>query len=126
MLLLDGGDQFQGSLFFTKYQGMAELAVQHALGTDAMAVGNHEFDAGPATLAAYAAAARFPLVSSNIDAPGEPALAGRIRPVAVLCAGGLTVGVIGLTTLETRTGSSPGPNVRFRRADGPALAEAVD
>src|SRR4051794_27437627 len=42
VVLLDGGDQFQGSLFFTRFQGMAELAVQHAVGTDAMAVGNHE------------------------------------------------------------------------------------
>ncbi len=40
VLLLDAGDQFQGSLFYTAHHGMAELAVMHALGTDAMAVGN--------------------------------------------------------------------------------------
>ena len=84
VLLLDGGDQFQGSLFFTKYHGMAELAVQHAVGTDAMAIGNHEFDQGPAVLGAYAKAARFPLVSCNIDASAEPALAGRIKPWTII------------------------------------------
>jgi len=124
VLLLDGGDQFQGSLFFTKYHGQAELAVQHAVSTDAMAVGNHEFDQGPAVLGAYAAAAGFPLVSANIDASAEPALAGRIRPWAVLERAGLRVGLVGLTTLETRTGSSPGPNVRFL-PPRPALARAV-
>lgn len=124
VLLLDGGDQFQGSLFFTRYAGMAELAVQHAVGTDAMAVGNHEFDRGPAVLAAYAAAARFPLVLSNIDASAEPALAGRLRGSALLERGGLRIGLVGLTTLETRTGSSPGPNVAFA-APRPALARAV-
>ncbi len=124
VLLLDGGDQFQGSLFFTRYAGMAELAVQHAVGTDAMAVGNHEFDRGPAVLAAYAQAARFPLVSSNIDAVAEPALAGRIGPWTLLERGGLRIGLVGLTTLETPTGSSPGPNVRFLQP-GPALARAV-
>ncbi len=124
VVLLDGGDQFQGSLFFTKYHGMAELAVQHAVGIDAMAVGNHEFDRGPAVLAAYAEAARFPLVTSNVDAAGEPALAGRLRPWAVLERGGLKLGLVGLTTLETPTGSSPGRTVRFE-PPGPALERAI-
>lgn len=124
VVLLDGGDQFQGSLFFTKYAGAAELAVQHAVGTDAMGVGNHEFDRGPAVLARYAEGARFPLVSSNIDASAEPALAGRIKPWTVLERGGMRIGIVGLTTLETPTGSSPGPNVRFL-LPRPSLMRAV-
>ena len=124
VLLLDGGDQFQGSLFFTKYRGMAELAVQHAVGTDAMGVGNHEFDQGPAVLAAYAEAARFPLVTSNVETTAEPALDGRLRPWTILERGGLKIGLVGLTTLETPTGSSPGRNVRFR-PPGPALERAI-
>ncbi len=124
VLLLDGGDQFQGSLFYTRHRGMAELEVQHATGTDAMAVGNHEFDNGPDTLGRYAAAARFPLLSANIDAAAEPALAGRLRRYAVLERGGLRIGLVGLTTLETLTTSSPGPRVRFLDP-GPALADAA-
>ena len=125
VLLLDGGDQFQGSLFFTKYRGMAELAVQHAVGTDAMGVGNHEFDQGPAVLAAYAEAANFPLVTSNVDVSGDNALAGRLRPWIVLERGGLKIGIVGLTTLETPTGSSPGRDVRFLPPK-PALASAIE
>ncbi|HYZ63522.1 MAG TPA: bifunctional UDP-sugar hydrolase/5'-nucleotidase [Acetobacteraceae bacterium] len=125
VVLLDGGDQFQGSLFFTKYQGMAELAVQRAVGTDAMAVGNHEFDSGPEVLGAYARQAPFPLVSSNVDVTSEQTLAGLIRPYAVLERAGLRLGLVGLTTLETLTGSSPGPRVRFLEPE-PALARAVD
>jgi 5'-nucleotidase / UDP-sugar diphosphatase len=124
VVLLDGGDQFQGSLFFMRYEGMAELAVQRAIGTDAMAVGNHEFDRGPEVLGRYAAAAAFPLVSSNIDVSAEPALAGRIQPHAVLERRGLRIGLVGLTTLETRTGSSPGPSVAFLDPE-PALRRAV-
>ncbi len=124
VLLLDGGDQFQGSLFFTKYRGMAELAVQHAVGTDAMGVGNHEFDQGPAVLAAYAEAAHFPLVTSNVDAIAEPALAGRLRSWTILERGGPKIGLVGLTTLETSTGSSPGPNIRLQ-PPGPALEHAI-
>ena len=46
-LLVDGGDQFQGSLFYTRYKGKAAAEMMNALGYDAMTVGNHEFDDGP-------------------------------------------------------------------------------
>ena len=124
VLLLDAGDQFQGSLFFTAREGAAELAVMHALGTDAMAVGNHEFDRGPAVLARFAAAARFPLLSANTDVADEPALAGLIRPYALFDRAGLRVAVVGLTTPDTGNLSSPGPGVRFLPL-GPALADAA-
>ena len=98
VLLLDAGDQFQGSLFFTAHRGMAELAVMHEIGTDAMAAGNHEFDMGPGVLGAFVDAARFPVLSANVDASAEPALAGRLRPYAILERAGLRIGLIGLTT----------------------------
>lgn len=138
VLLLDGGDQFQGSLFYTAHKGMAELAVQHAIGVDAMAVGNHEFDNGPGTLGRYAAAARFPVLSANVDAVAEPELAGRLRPYALLDRGGIRLGIVGLTPTETLTSSSPGSRVRITepaaaltqaaaaaRADGAKLVVAL-
>ncbi len=124
VVLLDGGDQFQGSLFYTAHRGMAEVAVQNANATDAMTLGNHEFDNGPETLGRYIAEARFPVVSANIDVSAEPHLAGLIEPFAILDRGGLRIGVVGLTTLETRTSSSPGPNVRFSDPRA-ALARSV-
>lgn len=132
-LQLDAGDQFMGSLFYTAHKGMAEAAVQRAVGTEVMALGNHEFDNGPPVLAAYAGAVPFPLLSANLDASREPLLAGRIRPHMVLNKGGARIGIIGLTTETTPQGSSPGPNLRFTdaaeaaeraiaaiRAEGPA------
>jgi len=124
VLLLDAGDQFQGSLFYTAHHGMAELAVMHAIGTDAMAVGNHEFDNGPDTLGEFAAAARFPVLSANVDAAAEPALAERLHPYALFDRAGLRVAVVGLTTAETLLSSSPGPRVRITDA-GRALAAAA-
>ena len=111
VLLLDAGDQFQGSLFFTAHRGMAELAVQHAIGVDAMTVGNHEFDAGPAVLGRYIDAARFPVLAANVDAGAEPTLVGRIRRSALFERAGLRIGVVGVTTPEALTTSSPGPRV---------------
>ena len=124
VLLLDAGDQFQGSLFYTAHHGMAELAVQHAIGTDAMALGNHEFDNGPETLARYVDAARFPILAANIDATAEPALAGKLKPFTILDRSPLRIALVGLTTEATRTSSSPGPNLRFG-PPAPALAAAA-
>ena len=133
-LTLDAGDQFMGSLFHTRHRGAAEVAVQNAYGCEAMAPGNHEFNHGPETLGRFAEAARFPLLSANIEARDEPALAGRLRPFAAFARGGARVVVIGLTTPDTPTVSSPGPRLRFTdpaeateraiseaRAAGPAM-----
>ncbi len=122
VLQLDAGDQFQGSLFYTALHGEAELAVMHAVGAEAMAVGNHEFDNGPATLARFIRGARFPVLSANIDAGGE--LAGLIRPYALFERAGLRIAVVGLTTEDTRVSSSPGPDVRFL-PPAPAMARAA-
>ena len=43
-----------------------------AIGYDAMAVGNHEFDDGPEGLAKFIDAVSFPVVSGNLDLSQEP------------------------------------------------------
>jgi 5'-nucleotidase len=111
--LLDAGDQFMGSLFYTFHRGLAEAAVQRALGTMAMSLGNHEFDNGPANLAHYAAAVPFPLLSANLDTSREPLLRDRVTAFTVLESGGARIGVVGLTTPDTALSSSPGPTLRF-------------
>jgi 5'-nucleotidase len=111
--LLDAGDQFMGSLYYTYHRGLAEAAVQRAVGTMAMALGNHEFDNGPENLARYAAAAPFPLLSANLDTRAEPLLRNRVTGTAILESAGARIGVVGLTTPDTATSSSPGPNLRF-------------
>jgi 5'-nucleotidase len=121
--LLDAGDQFQGSLFYTAWKGEVERAVMHAIGTEVMAVGNHEFDNGPATLAAFVRGARFAVVSANLQVDDSD-LAGLLRPWIILEKDGLRIGVVGLTTPETATSSSPGPRVRFL-PPGPALTRAA-
>ena len=113
VLLVDAGDQFQGSLFYSAWRGDVELAVMHALGTEAMAVGNHEFDHGPANLARFVRAARFPVLSANTEAESDPDLRGLLQPHVMLDKGGLRIGLVGLTTQATAIGSSPGPHVHF-------------
>jgi len=112
-LLLEAGDSFQGSLFFTQHEGLAEAAVQKAWGVQGFALGNHEFDKGPAVLARYIEAVNFPVLCANLDATAEPALAGRVAPTVTFRNGQARLVVVGLVTTDTPNISSPGPNLRF-------------
>ena len=59
-VLVDGGDQFQGSLFYNWYKGKATAEIMNVLGYDAMTVGNHEFDDGPGSASRFHGRSRFP------------------------------------------------------------------
>jgi len=122
-LFLDAGDQFQGTLFFTV--GGAEIVadVMNELDYDAMCIGNHEFDAGPAELARFIELADFPVLSANTDATGDPDLDGMILPYEIFRIDRRPVAVVGLTTETTTYASSPGPSVRF--TDAVATAQAT-
>ncbi|MEM5520237.1 bifunctional metallophosphatase/5'-nucleotidase [Sulfitobacter sp. AS59] len=112
-ILVDGGDQFQGSLFYTYYKGQMAAEMMNKLGYDGMTVGNHEFDDGPEVLAGFMDALEFPILMSNADISAEPLLAGKLAKSAVLERGGEKIGLIGLTTEDTSELASPGENVIF-------------
>ncbi len=135
VLTLDAGDQFQGSLFYTAYNGQAEVEFMNRIGFDAMALGNHEFDRGPDVLADFIEAAAFPVLSGNTVVDAGQRLGEALDERAILEAGGRRIGVLSVLTPATATIASPGPAVRFtdeiaylRRAVGgirAAGAEAV-
>ncbi len=112
-ILVDGGDQFQGSLFYTYYKGQMAAEMMNMLGYDGMTVGNHEFDDGPEVLAGFMSALEFPILMSNADISAEPLLAGKLAKSAVIERGGEKIGLIGLTTEDTDELASPGENVIF-------------
>jgi len=113
VILVDAGDQFQGTLFYTKYKGEEAQRFMNALGYDAMTLGNHEFDDGPGVLGSFIRGLNFPVVSANVDVSNEPELAGLVQPYTVLEVGGEQIGIVGYTTEDTAILSSPGPNVAF-------------
>lgn len=112
-LLLDGGDRFTGTLYHITYQGQDQVAIMNALGYDGMTLGNHEFDNGDETLAAFVSGLNFPVVTANVDFSESPDLAGLIDPYAVLDVNGEQVGIIGLVTPEAEILSSPGDELVF-------------
>ena len=112
-VLVDGGDQFQGSLFYTYYKGKMAAEMMNKLGYDGMTVGNHEFDDGPEVLRGFMDAVGFPVLMSNADVSQEPQLADALKKSTVIEKGGEKIGLIGLTPEDTHELASPGPNITF-------------
>src|SRR5688572_1756188 len=105
-LLLDGGDEFQGTPASNLAYGRPVVALFNRLGRAAAALGNHEFDWGQATLRARMREARYPILGANVtDASGRDV--AWIPDDTVLTVGGLKVGVVGIATVQTPTTTKP-------------------
>ena len=107
-MLLNAGDNFQGSLFYTTYKGAAEAEFLNLMKFDAMTVGNHEFDDGEDGLATFLDKVTFPVVTANVLAGFKSKLGDRIKPSIVLDVGGEKIGIVGAVTNDTPELSSPG------------------
>ena len=120
VLLLDAGDTFQGGVTSDISEGLLVVDAYNALGYDALAVGNHEFEYGAVdtatgpeaadmrgALKAAAARARFPFLAANVidTATGRPVAWPNVRPSVIVDAAGLRVGIVGVMTYDglTRT-----------------------
>uniref|UniRef100_A0A8C3FXC8 5'-nucleotidase n=1 Tax=Cyclopterus lumpus TaxID=8103 RepID=A0A8C3FXC8_CYCLU len=117
VLLLDAGDQFQGTVWFNFYKGAEAAHFMNELRYDAMVFGNHEFDNGvEGLMKPFMERIRFPVLSANIRADGALAstFGSSFLPSKVLTVGGRRVGVVGYTSRETPDLSKPGPHLRFQ------------
>lgn len=106
-LVLSGGDTWTGPAISSWFDGESMVEVMNAMGYDAAAIGNHEFDFGVDGLRARIDQAAFPFLSANIhDAvTGEPA--DFALPYVIQEVGGVRVGIIGLSSLETPETTMP-------------------
>jgi 2',3'-cyclic-nucleotide 2'-phosphodiesterase (5'-nucleotidase family) len=117
VLLVDGGDEMQGTLLSNINKGVPTVAYYRTVGYDAVTFGNHEFDWGQTVLQAridqaQAAAAGsekpYSFLTSNIVLKGSAAdcsSAGWDKPFGVeaykvFTANGVKVAMIGVTTQE--------------------------
>ncbi|MEU2204024.1 ExeM/NucH family extracellular endonuclease [Microbacterium oleivorans] len=106
-LFLSAGDNIGASLFASSVaQDEPTIDVLNALGLQASAVGNHEFDRGFADLSGRVSDAfDAPQLGANVYEKGTTTPA--LDEYALLEADGLTVGVIGAVTEETPTLVTP-------------------
>lgn len=101
VLFVSAGDNFTGNPVIDQFDPPGEpiLQLYNHLGLNLMCIGNHEFDYGFDGLCRFAAQAKFPMLSANIDVP-----AGRfpqLKPSLVLTtAQGTRIAVFGLIQIE--------------------------
>ncbi len=96
VLLLDGGDIFQGTPFFNLYKGEPEIMAMSSMGYDASTIGNHDFDAGMENLATQLTKhANFPMLVANYDFTETP-MEHKFQPYKVFKKGKLKIGVFGI------------------------------
>jgi 5'-nucleotidase / UDP-sugar diphosphatase len=101
------GDTLSPSLLSGFDQGAHMVALYNAIGLDAFAPGNHEFDFGKDVYQKRMAEARFPVLAANLRGPDGQRLPGH-RDTMMLAAGEVKIGVVGATLETTPQISSPG------------------
>ena len=119
VLLLDAGDTFEGGIESNLSEGALVVDAYNALGYDALAVGNHEFDYGAldtvsrddappdmrGALKTAAVRARFPFLAANLidETTGQVVAWPNVRPSTLIETVGLRVGVVGVMTYGALT-----------------------
>ncbi|KAG6459920.1 hypothetical protein O3G_MSEX011674 [Manduca sexta] len=111
-LLLNAGDSFQGTYWYTFFKWNVLQEFMNLLPHDAHAIGNHDFDDGPMGLAGYISALNAPVLAANMDTTFEPVLEGLYHPSTIVKRKGRKIGIIGLITTDTELFSNVG-NVKF-------------
>lgn len=123
VIAVNAGDAFLPSVWFKASTANAALATAYnggqdfydamalrQIGFDSITYGNHEFDLGADTAAAFAKAANTPYLSSNLDfsANGNFAAQSTLPYTMVTTGGGHKVAIVGATTPTLGRISSPG------------------
>lgn len=102
-LLLSGGDINTGVPESDLQDAVPDFKGMDLLGFDAMTLGNHEFDKPLPVLMMQRALVKFPMLSANIYQRGQR----MFEPYKIFNLGGVRVGVLGLTTEDTKKMVSP-------------------
>jgi 2',3'-cyclic-nucleotide 2'-phosphodiesterase (5'-nucleotidase family) len=115
VLLVDAGDEMQGSLLSNLQKGQPVIGTYNAMGYNVATFGNHDFDWGQTTLTARTTQATYPYVTANIvkNDTGTCDTAGWTKPdfsdapYQIITVGSVKVAFIGVTTTETPVISVP-------------------
>jgi 2',3'-cyclic-nucleotide 2'-phosphodiesterase (5'-nucleotidase family) len=105
VIILNAGDALHGTNVVNLFEGQPMIEALESIGTDAMAVGNHEFNYGQDVLLKKAEEAKFVFLSANtIDKDSRRAL---FPGALILPVGGKRIGIFGLTPVDTPTVTHP-------------------
>ena len=124
-VLLNAGDEFQGSLFWTIHKEAIVARVLNRLEYQAFVPGNHEFDQGTTTFLKLVNALNMPVLAANISfAEPRPGME-KLRPWITLERNGRKIGIIGIANAQTPNLSSPDADTIFED-EAESLRKAVD
>jgi 2',3'-cyclic-nucleotide 2'-phosphodiesterase (5'-nucleotidase family) len=118
VLLLDGGDMFQGTPASNLQYGRPIVQLYNMLGYTAAALGNHEFDWTVDTLQARMREARYRILGANVRF-GDGSDVPWIPDDTLVEKNGIRVGIIGVSLVATPMTTRP-QYVRGLRFDDPA------
>ena len=102
-ILLDAGDEFQGTPASNLAFGRPVVDLFNALGLAASAIGNHDFDWGVDTLRARMRQARYGMLAANVHFTNG-AKVPWIRADTIVERGGVRIGIVGIATPQTPSG----------------------
>lgn len=108
VLFLNGGDFYQGTVWYTLHRWQIVADLVNKLSIDVMSLGNHEFDDGLKGLFPFLENLKPKVVVCNINSSKVPRFSEYVRPSVIVEVGGERIGVIGYLTPETKFLSSAG------------------
>ncbi|HEX6558716.1 MAG TPA: bifunctional UDP-sugar hydrolase/5'-nucleotidase, partial [Longimicrobiales bacterium] len=100
-VILDGGDVMQGTPISNLTKGRSTVSFFNAAGYRGVAIGNHDFDWTVSVLRARMAQAKFRWLSANVFVAGTDRQPAWAKPTALIAAGDVKIGIIGLSTEDT-------------------------
>ena len=124
VLLVDGGDWYQGTPEGLIEQGQGYVHALSKVGYDAMAVGNHELDHGVLPLMQMIAGFELPALSANVYLEEGGERVPWCEPWRVVEVSGLRVGIVGLVTTATPSITHRDASALHFQEPGAALAVA--
>ncbi|KAJ0173095.1 hypothetical protein K1T71_011271 [Dendrolimus kikuchii] len=95
-LLLNGGDTFQGTIWYNFLRWNVSQHFMNRLPHDAHVLGNHEFDHGVDGLVPYLERLNAPMLGANVNTTFEPTMTPYIQNHIVVTRHGRRIGIIGV------------------------------
>ncbi|XP_026740814.1 apyrase-like [Trichoplusia ni] len=95
-LLLNGGDTFQGTIWYNYFAWNVSQHFMNMLPHDAHVLGNHEFDHDIEGLLPYLERLKAPMLGANVNTTLEPSIAPYVKNHIIVTRHGRQIGIIGV------------------------------
>ncbi|MGP3778559.1 5'-nucleotidase C-terminal domain-containing protein [Halanaerobium saccharolyticum] len=122
-ILVDGGDAYQGTPISSLNNAEPVIEFMNEARYVAQAVGNHEFDWGIEELKRINKQTYFPMLAANIVNKNTGELVEWAEPTRMIPADGVKIGIIGISTPDTKGTTMPSNIAELEFTDPAAAIE---